>query len=269
MTAGYAEVIGDPIAHSLSPAIHGFWLQSLGRTETYRATRVGKAGLPAFLAERRADPAWRGCNVTMPLKLDALEQADQASDRAVTAGAANLLVALDVRLMDANTDVGSVELLLERLAKDGHALETLTLLGSGGAARAALVAFRLLGLTAVTIQARDMAEALKLAVQYGLDSGPVPFDAPIAGAGLINATPLGMAGHPPLDLDLTELAADGWLFDFVTRETPLVADARARGLSVLTGIDMLIEQAAASFLLLFDTDAPRDRDAELRQRLES
>ena len=88
MSLPYAEVIGDPIAQSKSPLIHGFWLQKVGLAEDYRATQVTRAELPGFLKKRQADPGWRGCNVTMPLKLDAVVQADESTDRAIAAGAA-------------------------------------------------------------------------------------------------------------------------------------------------------------------------------------
>src|SRR5262245_654289 len=68
MTKPYAEVIGDPVDHSLSPAIHSFWLKALGIDASYGRRQVGRAEFPDYLAGRRADPAWRGSNVTMPLK---------------------------------------------------------------------------------------------------------------------------------------------------------------------------------------------------------
>ena len=73
----YAEVIGDPIDHSLSPVIHSFWIETLGIDASYGRRQVTRADLPGYIAERRADPDWRGSNVTMPLKLDAIEL-DQA-----------------------------------------------------------------------------------------------------------------------------------------------------------------------------------------------
>jgi shikimate dehydrogenase len=73
MTRAYAEVIGDPISHSKSPAIHGFWLKALGVEADYRATRITPEGLAAYFAARRGDPDWRGCNITIPLKQAALD----------------------------------------------------------------------------------------------------------------------------------------------------------------------------------------------------
>lgn len=265
----YAEVIGDPIDHSLSPVIHNFWLEALGIDAEYRRHRVGKADLPAYLAERRADEAWCGSNVTMPIKLDAIELADGATDRAVAAGAANVLMLREGKLAAANTDVGAIAMLLKRLYDAKARMGSVTVLGNGGAARAALVALKLVGLSAVRIQARDLAEARKLAVEFGLDVGPAPLTAPIDSDGLINATPLGMAGRDCLNCDLSHIPQGGWVFDMVTDppDTPLLQAARERGLATVTGLDMLVEQAASSFKLFFDRDPPRDRDAELWQKL--
>src|SRR5437868_12467099 len=77
----FAEVIGDPIEHSRSPEIHAFWLEQAGIAAEYRRRRVAKDGLESYLAEVRGDPAWRGCNVTMPLKMEAVLAADQPRDR--------------------------------------------------------------------------------------------------------------------------------------------------------------------------------------------
>jgi shikimate dehydrogenase len=265
---GYAEVIGDPIAHSKSPLIHRFWLDRAGLGFDYRATRVTRTELPGYLQDRRRDPAWRGCNVTMPLKLDAAMLADAASDRAVTAGAANILVPKDGLLLAGNTDVGSVlHVLGPILAKAPP--PGITLLGNGGAARAVLVALRILGVDEVIVQSRDLAAATKLAVEFRLGAGPRPFDSPIETAGLINATPVGMAGGQALAIDIAAMPTGGWVVDMVTdpAETPLLRSARERGLSTVGGLAMLVEQAAESFKLMFGAEAPRDTDSELMAKL--
>jgi shikimate dehydrogenase len=268
MTA-YAEVIGDPIDHSRSPAIHGFWLEALGIDASYNRRKVTRAELPAYLAEKRVDPSWRGSNVTMPLKLDAVALADGAADWAVAAGAANLLMMREGKLIAANTDVGAIAALLSKLHQAKARMGSVILLGNGGAARAALVALKLVGISNVRIQARDLAEATKLAVEFGLDVEPAPFTAPIVSDGLINATPLGMAGRDCLNCDLSQMPPQGWVFDMVYEpaETPLIEAARSRGLQVVDGLAMLVEQAATSFKLFFGQEAPRDQDAQLWQKL--
>ena len=270
MTRPYAEVIGDPIDHSLSPLIHSFWLEALHIDASYGRHRVTRSELPAYLTSKRADPDWRGSNVTMPLKLDAVALADSASDRAVAAGAANLLMMRDGKLAAANTDVGAIAILLGRLHEAKARMGSVTLLGNGGAARAALVALKLVGLANVRIQARDVTEAIKLAVEFGLEAEPAIFTATIVSDGLINATPLGMAGGDCLNCDLDNMPDEGWVFDMVydPAETPLIAAAKARGLKSVDGLHMLVEQAATSFELMFGQKPPRDRDADLWQLLQ-
>lgn len=267
----YADVIGDPIEQSLSPIIHGFWLEAAGIDAEYRRRQISRADLPAYTKAACADPAWRGSNVTMPLKLDALGLADEATDRAVAAGAANLLLPREGRLLAANTDVGAIATLVERQREAGRLVGSVTLLGNGGAARAALVALRGLKIDLVRIQARDLGEARKLAVEFNLTLPPLPLTAPIDSDCLINATPLGMTGRDCLNCDVALMPEKGFVFDMVTAppETPLIAAARRRGLAVVTGLEMLVEQAATSFKLMFGADPPRDRDAVLWQRLRS
>lgn len=261
----FAEVIGEPIAHSKSPSIHQFWLQKLGLDFRYAATLVGRGELPEFLAGRRGEDGWRGCNVTMPLKLDALLLADRRSDLAVAAGAANILLPREGKLLAGNTDIGAVLRLLAPYLEKAGAPDGVTLLGNGGAARAVLVAMRMLGLADVRIQARDLTAGTKLAVEFGLQEGPRPFTLPVDSSVLINATPLGMAGFPPVDIDLAGMPKDGLVIDMVTEpaETRLLAAARSRGLGAVDGLSLLVEQAADSFMLLFGHEAPRQHDAEL------
>jgi shikimate dehydrogenase len=269
MTKPYAEVIGDPVDHSLSPAVHNFWLKAMGIDATYGRRRVTRAELPAYLAEKRADADWRGSNVTMPLKLDAVALADSASDRAVAAGAANLLMMRDGQLAAVNTDVGAIAALLAKLHQAKARMGSVTLLGNGGAARAALVALKLVGIANVRVQARDIAEARKLAVEFGLETGPALFTEPIVSDGLINATPLGMPGRDCLICDLHRMPVGGWVFDMAydPDETPLIESARKAGLQSVSGLQMLVEQAATSFELFFGQKPPRDRDPQLWQLL--
>jgi shikimate dehydrogenase len=265
----YAEVIGDPITQSLSPTIHGFWLEQLGIEADYRRKQVTRSELKDYLGAARDDEHWRGCNITMPLKLDALTLADEASDRALGTGATNIIVPRDGKLLAGNTDVGAVAKLIDQLARSGAPMRAVTLLGSGGGARAVLMALHLIGFRQVRIQSRNLAEAMALAVQHGLEVEPAPFDAPIEGDGLINATPLGMTGQPPLDLDFSSMSANGWVIDLITSPNPtdLVRAARARGMDAVGGIGMLVEQAAESFELFFGKEPPRDKDGALMQKL--
>lgn len=261
----FAEVIGDPIAGSKSPVIHRFWLERSAIAGTYRKELVKRGGLADYLARRQSNPDWVGCNVTMPLKLDAVSAADEVTDRAVAAGAANILLKQQDRLVAGNSDVGAVMLLLAQLHESGRAMDRITLFGNGGAARAVLVACRSVGLTNIVIHARDMTRATKLAVEFGLRHAPRPMDAEVSGSGIINATPLGMQGHDCLNCDVSRLDEEGWVFDLVSApaRTKLIDAADKRGLATIDGIDMLVEQAAASFGLFFRAPPPRQHDAAL------
>lgn len=266
----YAEVIGDPIEQSKSPVIHNFWLEKLGIDGAYRRTRVGRSELHAYLEDRRKDADWRGCNVTMPLKLDALMLANSSSDDAVQAGAANLLLPREEGLFADNTDVDGAAAVIRRLARQGNT-RSITLLGTGGAARGILVALKSMGMDRIAIHARNRDERINLANAFGLSLAPQPFEAPVVSDGLINATPLGMTGHAPLSIELDRMPATGWVFDLVSSPspTPLIIEAQRRGLATSGGLAMLVEQAAAAFPLLFGAEPPRDTasDAELFRRL--
>jgi shikimate dehydrogenase len=100
----YAEVIGDPIAQSKSPAIHGHWLAALGIDADYGRAHVLAADLADYLARRRADPAWRGCNVTMPHKQAIIPLLDALDPLAQSVGAVNTVVPEAGRLVGYNTD---------------------------------------------------------------------------------------------------------------------------------------------------------------------
>lgn len=267
----FAEVIGDPIEHSLSPTIHGFWLQALDIDAVYRSRRVDRSALAGYLSEVGADPAWQGSNVTMPLKLDALSMATDASDRAVAAGAANIILPRNGTLWAGNTDVDAIASLIAGARDKGAAVKTATLLGNGGAARGALVALKLLGIDNVRLQARDLGAAKALAAEFRLPLEPVPLTDPVTTDLLINATPLGMAGANCLNCDVASMPTGAIVFDMVSApaETSLIIESRARGLRTITGLAMLVEQAATSFKLLFGAEAPRDRDGKLMLLLNS
>ncbi len=110
-----------------------------------------------------------------------------------------------------------------------------------------------------------MAAATRLSVEFGLALPPRPLIHPVDSDAVINATPLGMAGYDCLNCDLAMVSDGGLVFDMVAdpADTPLITAARRRGLAVVGGLDMLVEQAATSFKLMFGADPPRDRDADL------
>ncbi len=259
-TGPYAEVIGDPIAQSLSPLIHGHWLEALGIAADYRAKHVTPDQLQGYLEARKEDPNWRGCNVTLPHKLAILDHVADPGDVRSAIGAANTIFRLeDDSLGATNTDAGGFYTPLSATDLSGrHAI----ILGAGGAARAVLFALRQVDIGKVTLLVRSPLKALGLLGQFGLSGDVLPMDAPLPAADLlVNASPLGMKGFDgSLDLDLSKLAPDAIVYDLVYNplETPLLRAARQAQLETIDGLTMLIGQAAIAFELFFGQPVPDD-----------
>ncbi|SOB80453.1 shikimate dehydrogenase [Sphingomonas guangdongensis] len=265
----YAEVIGDPVAHSKSPLIHRFWLEALGQSGDYRAVHVRPDDLPAYFITRAEDTEWRGCNVTVPHKVAALDLVTDPAGVRKTIGAINtVLREPDGTLVGTNTDAAGFAAPIATLALTGRHV---TVVGAGGAARAVLFALARLGVERITLMNRTPLRAAGLLADFGLSGDVVPLDAPLAPttALLVNTSSLGMSGQPSLDLDLSPLADDAVVYDIVYAplETPLLAAARARGLATVDGLDMLVGQAAVAFELFFGAAPTRECDAELRSLL--
>jgi shikimate dehydrogenase len=279
----YAEVIGDPIAQSKSPAIHGYWLEKLGLDAEYRACRITADGLGDYLAARRADSGWRGCNVTMPHKLAVMPLLDRLDPLAARIGAVNTIVReADGTLTGYNTDVaGFLEPLRERLARQ-HLFRMARVFGTGGAARAIVAALADEGFT-IVLAGRDPAKAAALLGKLAPGEHHTPplhhfaeptdfaFDDRAGCLDLIvNASPLGMAGQPSLAFDLSHAPPGRVIYDIVTSpvDTALLRAARAAAFDTIDGLAMLIGQAAVAFEKFFGVAPPRsDGDAELRALL--
>lgn len=261
----YAEVIGDPIGHSKSPAIHRFWLDQLGIEARYEARRVESSDLAAYVDQRRHDPAWRGCNVTIPHKLAVIDLVDDPGDVRGSIGAMNTLLRQpDGRVIGTNTDAAGFFAPIAGLPLEGAHV---AVVGTGGAAHAVLFALARAGVGQVTLLARSPLKGAALLARFGLRGQVVPLSAPLPPVTLVvNASSLGMTGQPPLLLDLTPLPNDAVVYDLVYAplDTALLAAADARALAVVDGIDMLIGQAAVAFELFFGTAAPRGSDDALR-----
>jgi len=264
----YAEVIGDPIAHSKSPLIHGFWLDALGVEGDYRRAHVKPEDLESFIAERKADPDWRGCNVTIPHKLAVMDLVDDPGDIRGTIGAMNTIVRQkDGSLIGTNTDAAGFYAPLAELYLEGAHV---ALVGAGGAARAVLFALARAGVGRVTILNRSPLKAMGLLATFGLKGDVVALDATLPAVSLlVNSSSLGMTGQPPLDLDLSPLPDDAIVYDLVYAplQTGLLKAAEARGLDTVDGLDMLIGQAALAFELFFGQSPPEGLDDELRALL--
>ena len=267
MTA-YAEVIGDPISHSKSPVIHGFWLEKLGIVAEYKACHVLPDALEDYFRQRRDDADWRGCNITIPHKIAARDFVSDPGDVRASIGAINTVFrAKDGDLIGTNTDAGGFYLPIADIELAGA---TAIVIGAGGAARAVLFALAQADIGEVVLLARSGLKAAGLLAQFGLKGRVLPLDTKLPKADLlVNTSPLGMTGQPPLEIDLSPLPDHALVYDIVYAplETDLLKQARARDLDTVDGLDMLIGQASLAFELFYGQAPPADCEDELRERL--
>lgn len=259
-------LFGDPIAHSVSPAMHNAAFRHSGLNFTYLAFRVTESGLEAALEAVRALNI-RGINLTIPHKTAALPLLDEVTESARRVGAVNTIVNDNGRLKGHNTDVSGFLTALR-----GHGFNSAgrkaVVLGAGGAARAVVFALRDAG-AAVTVLNRTPAKAAELAAATGAiagDLGESSVNTALDGAELlINATSVGL--YPESEVSpLADYRLKPGLTVMDTiyrpRRTRLLADAQAAGCRVIDGLDMLVAQGAESFELW--TGRSPDRTIMLR-----
>ena len=251
--AKLAGIVGWPVSHSLSPVLHGHWLDE---------NKIDGAMIP--LAVRAQDftgvifalknAGFTGVNVTVPHKEAAFAIAHVGDDAAKAAGAANLLLFTDKGIEARNTDAAGLSQSLKDVALKG---KKAVMIGTGGAARGAILALDALGAASIAVLGRNgaRANALCSVMQPQVKATLVPgdFDAWKAQAAdaalLLNASAAGMGSNPGLTLALDALPANAVVCDIVYSplDTQLLKDARARGLKTLDGLGMLMHQAAPSF----------------------
>ncbi|MFC9089040.1 MULTISPECIES: shikimate dehydrogenase [Nocardiopsis] len=251
-----AAVLGSPVAHSLSPVLHTAAYAAMGLDEwSYGLHECGEEELAPFLAGLGGE--WAGLSLTMPLKRRALELAETVSDLALQAGGANTLVRRGREWHAHNTDVAGITAALAEAGAD--APRSAVVLGAGATAASALVALRLLGLTApVTVLARDPARAGQVAAAARRTGHPLEV-APLAEVDkhldvdlVVSSLPSGAA-----DLHADLLAASrADLFDVVYSPWPTRAAAAvaARGGRVVGGFPMLLHQAVEQVRLMTGVD---------------
>jgi shikimate dehydrogenase len=247
-----ACVIGWPVGHSRSPLIHNYWIKQHGLDAEYRREAVAADQFKEFITHLAAR-GYVGGNVTVPHKEAALA-VSEPDDRARAVGAANTLWLDGARLRSTNTDVEGFIGNLDAAAPGwDRARQCALVLGAGGAARAVLFGLLDRGIGRILLANRTAERAAALRTQFGERVEPVRWgdlDALMPEAGLlVNTTSLGMAGQPPLSIDLARLPADAVVSDlvYVPLETPLLAAARSRGLRTVDGLGMLLYQAVGGF----------------------
>lgn len=268
-SARLAGVIGWPVSHSRSPRLHGHWLARHGLDGAYVPLAVAPENLEIALRGLGA-LGFAGANVTVPHKEAACALVDDLDPLARRIGAVNtLVVGADGRLSGRNTDAHGFMANLRAGAPDWRGDAPAVVLGAGGAARAVVVGLLDAGVPEVRLTNRTQGRAETMAAELAGDAGTITVidwsrrgDA-LDGAGLVvNTTTLGMAGQAALDLDLAPLPLQAVVTDIVYTplETPLLANGRARGHTVVDGLGMLLHQAVPGFRAWFGIEPVVDDD---------
>lgn len=255
-------VIGRPVAHSLSPALHAAALAARELDAVYVALPCEAAEVEGLV--RGLALAGGGGNVTLPHKARVAETVDRRTAAVERTGACNTFWAEDGVVWGDNTDVAGFRGAVARVRPGGVGGARVLLVGAGGAARAALAGLVDDGVAEVAILNRSLSRARALADTLGAGRARV-LDGPEALSELevdlvVQATSLGLAAGDPVPVDLGALRAVGAVFDLVygARATPLVRAARALGVPAADGREMLVLQGAAAFRRWFGDPVPVD-----------
>ena len=248
-----ACVAGWPIAHSRSPMIHNYWLQSLGIDGLYEKAPVPPGEFAAFARGIGVD-GLVGANVTVPHKEAAFAACDGLTANAADLGAVNTLWRENGKLCGDNTDVaGFIANLEEQAPRWTESAHSAVVLGAGGAARAIVQGLIAAGIERIVVVNRSQDRAERLAAQFGRTTKAAGWSGLPQLLGnadlLINTTSLGMVGEPPLEIDLRPLRETAIVADivYVPLETPLLTAAKSCGLRTVEGLGMLLHQAAPGF----------------------
>lgn len=253
-----AGVFGWPIHHSRSPRIHNHWLKLHGIAGTYLPLAVAPGYLEAALAGLPA-LGFKGCNITLPHKIDALKLVHEVDANARLVGAINtVVVQADGSLKGFNNDgFGFIQALLDGKPDWRADAGPITVLGAGGAARAVVLSLADSGAKEIRLINRTLATSLALAQEFGAPVVALPWSERHSALAdislLVNTTSLGMQGKEPLNLDLTALPAHAYVCDviYAPLETTLLAQARLRGNATVNGLGMLLHQARPAFAAWF------------------
>lgn len=259
--AKLAGVIGWPITHSRSPAIHGFWLEQYGIDGAYIPLGIDPKNIGQMF-DALPKLGFRGWNVTLPHKEDAFRLVHERTQTAEDIGAVNTVtVQPDGSLHGDNSDAFGFMAHLDQSAPSWPKDRPAVVLGAGGAARAVCSGLLQAGVPSLRLMNRTKARAEALAAGFGPQVEVIDWEErseALAGAGLLtNTTSLGMTKQPALEIALDDMPGDGVVYDivYVPLETDLLAHARARNLASVDGLGMLLHQARPGFHRWFGVDA--------------
>ncbi len=252
-----ACVIGWPISHSRSPLIHGYWLKQFAIDGSYERLPVEPQNLQSFVERLRAGD-YVGCNVTLPHKEAMATLVDHIDERAARARSVNTVYKSKGKLHATSTDGdGFCRNVSNHVPAFNFENATVMVLGAGGSARAIIDELLRQDVAKVFVVNRTVERAQILALVFGDRVMPVPFEDLRHHAAncdlLINTTSLGMAGQPPLDLDLGQFRSTTIVADNIHAplKTSLIHRAEQLGYPVVPGLGMLLHQAVKGFELWF------------------
>lgn len=249
-----AGVVGSPIAHSRSPALHGYWLRRYGIKGHYIPMDIAQSDLREAL-QFLPRLGFVGLNVTIPHKETVLGLADIVTDRAALIGAANTIIfRKDGKIFADNTDGSGFIANLRQEAPQWQPMAgPAALFGAGGAARAVIAALIEVGVPEIRVANRTRARAEALRSDFGakvmvhewVQAANMLEDA----ATVVNTTALGMTGKPEFHLPLDALNPQALVTDLVYTplRTAFLEEAAAAGCTVVDGLGMLLHQAAPGF----------------------
>ncbi len=264
----FAAIVGWPVEHSRSPALHGFWLKQQGIEGHYGRLPVEpkRQALEELVAFLRRTPNARGCNLTLPHKIDILPLLDRIDPLAARIGAVNTVIKqADGTLEGRNSDSFGFLAHLRASAPDWKAdAGPVVVLGAGGAARAVVATLMDAGVPELRLINRTQESAIQLGLAFTpRDGRRIAIERwderseMLTGATLlVNTAALGMTGKPPLEIDLAKLPKGAVVNDivYIPLETELLATARARGNRCVDGLGMLLHQGRMGFKAWFGAD---------------
>jgi shikimate dehydrogenase len=260
------------VAHSLSPALHGYWLKQYAIEGEYCAEEIQSERLGEFVKSLR-EKAYDGCNVTTPHKTEVMKHLDEIDTLATAIGAVNTIVVRDGKLHGTNTDAYGF---IENLRAQGGlscSRNKAVILGAGGAAKAAVKSLVDEGFLEVVVINRTPSKSKELQQQFGKavivgewDKRSITLEGTDI---LVNTTSLGLKGKEPLEVSLKALPKKAIVHDIIYNPlmTPLLAQAQKNGHTIIDGLGMLLHQAVPAFESWFGVRPVVD--SSLRRYMES
>ena len=242
-------IIGKPLKQSLSPYLHNYWIKKYGLASYYLPLPIDNIN---YLKSAIKKLNFLGLNITIPYKKSIINQLDMIDEGARKIKAVNTLICINNKLKGFNTDIIGFKKGLFK--KKWNKKRPVIVFGAGGAAEAILYFLKLENIKDITVINRTKKRAIEIARKYKNIKFSSDFELDIKEAGLIiNTSSLGMIGYPELTINLSKVNKEAIIYDIVYNpvNTYIITEAKKNKLEVVTGLDMFLEQARASFEIWF------------------